>query len=477
MLSSNSNRRLDQKAAAKQLLQYALESSSSSDLTALAGDECCSDNITAAAMDSAGEEAQSKEEAEHMSLPHPASTAFPRGHDEKELVLRQVDPDLQQAVPGHVVAVADSATVDVGCQALLLCTAGLPVVGPPGPCRVCPLVQQQLAEMQAKLIQAQQQQQQALLSGEHHRHQSMLTEAQLATARQKLRQHVASAARPLAMSGWEDLIDEAAADLERLETHVAAAATRLIELQASASGAAEALTASARDLERRQAAAADSARHTEEVAALELQAAELDEASSSQQKAQLEHQQQAAAAAQQWNDLVAEVATAQQQLDQLLRQAEAARGEADLCSRAAAAADRHLLEVQQQLATLQAGTAPSMQQRSSPDTVMPGQSNARPVDAVSTVAVVAATSAAQFVECAQLQVKLAAAESRRQLAEERSEEAERRLSQVKAELADVVAKLDATEKQLRSASSKGKSLKDKLRTKDESPDCVFVTPV
>lgn len=59
----------------------------------------------------------------------------------------------------------------------------------------------------------------------------MLAEAQLATARQKLRQHVASAARPLAMSGWEDLIDEAAADLERLETHVAAAATRLIELQ------------------------------------------------------------------------------------------------------------------------------------------------------------------------------------------------------------------------------------------------------
>jgi hypothetical protein len=38
---------------------------------------------------------------------------------------------------------------------------------------------------------------------------------------------------------------------------------------------------------------------------------------------------------------------------------------------------------------------------------------------------------------------------------------------VKAELAEVGAKLDATEKQLKAASSKGKSLKDKLRTKDE----------
>jgi len=43
-------------------------------------------------------------------------------------------------------------------------------------------------------------------SGEQHRHQAMLAEAQLAAARQKLRQQVAAAARPLAMSGWEDLI-------------------------------------------------------------------------------------------------------------------------------------------------------------------------------------------------------------------------------------------------------------------------------
>jgi transcriptional regulator with AAA-type ATPase domain len=64
----------------------------------------------------------------------------------------------------------------------------------------------------------------------------------------------------------------------------------------------------------------------QEVAALELQAAELDEASSSQQKAHLEHKQQAAAAAQQRDSLVAAVAAAQQQLDQLQRQAQVGAG-------------------------------------------------------------------------------------------------------------------------------------------------------
>lgn len=33
------------------------------------------------------------------------------------------------------------------------------------------------------------------------------------------------------MSGWEDLIEEAGGDLERLEGHVAAAAERLVALQ------------------------------------------------------------------------------------------------------------------------------------------------------------------------------------------------------------------------------------------------------
>lgn len=59
----------------------------------------------------------------------------------------------------------------------------------------------------------------------------MSAEAQLALSRQKLRQAVAAGARPLAMSGWEDLVDEAAADLDKVEGHVAAAAQRLIQLQ------------------------------------------------------------------------------------------------------------------------------------------------------------------------------------------------------------------------------------------------------
>jgi len=65
----------------------------------------------------------------------------------------QVDPALLQPD-------TDSGKADAGCQALLLSTAGLPVVGQPAPCRVCPLVQQQLTEAQKKQQQAQQQEQQ-----------------------------------------------------------------------------------------------------------------------------------------------------------------------------------------------------------------------------------------------------------------------------------------------------------------------------
>jgi uncharacterized membrane-anchored protein YhcB (DUF1043 family) len=75
---------------------------------------------------------------------------------------------------------------------------------------------------------------QAQLSAQQSRQQAMTAEAQLALSRQKLRQQVASGACPLAMSGWEDLVDEAAADLEKVEGHVAAAAQRLIELQVRA---------------------------------------------------------------------------------------------------------------------------------------------------------------------------------------------------------------------------------------------------
>lgn len=72
---------------------------------------------------------------------------------------------------------------------------------------------------------------QAQLFAEQSRHQAMTAEAQLALSRQKLRAVLSANAKPLAMSGWEDLIEEAAADLERIEGHVATAAARLIELQ------------------------------------------------------------------------------------------------------------------------------------------------------------------------------------------------------------------------------------------------------
>jgi hypothetical protein len=72
---------------------------------------------------------------------------------------------------------------------------------------------------------------QAQLDAEASRHAAGTSEAALALTRQRLRQAVAAGARPLAMSGWEDLVDEAASDMERLEGRVAAAAERLIELQ------------------------------------------------------------------------------------------------------------------------------------------------------------------------------------------------------------------------------------------------------
>jgi hypothetical protein len=70
-----------------------------------------------------------------------------------------------------------------------------------------------------------------LLSAEQARHEASSAQSQLALARQQLRQATAAAAKPLAMSGWEDLIEEAAADLEGLESKVATAAQRLVDLQ------------------------------------------------------------------------------------------------------------------------------------------------------------------------------------------------------------------------------------------------------
>jgi hypothetical protein len=72
---------------------------------------------------------------------------------------------------------------------------------------------------------------QALMSADQARKDASSAQSQLALARQQLRQSTAAAAKPLAMSGWEDLIEEAAADLEGLEGRVATAAQRLVELQ------------------------------------------------------------------------------------------------------------------------------------------------------------------------------------------------------------------------------------------------------
>lgn len=71
------------------------------------------------------------------------------------------------------------------------------------------------------------------MSAEQSRHQAMIAESQLALSRQKLRAVLSANAKPLAMSGWEDLIEEAAADLEKIEGYVSTAAERLIELQVS----------------------------------------------------------------------------------------------------------------------------------------------------------------------------------------------------------------------------------------------------
>jgi hypothetical protein len=67
------------------------------------------------------------------------------------------------AAPANT-AVGDTALraccVDAACQASLLETAGLPAVGPPASCRLCPAVQQQLLQLQQKLENAQEQEKQ-----------------------------------------------------------------------------------------------------------------------------------------------------------------------------------------------------------------------------------------------------------------------------------------------------------------------------
>lgn len=59
----------------------------------------------------------------------------------------------------------------------------------------------------------------------------LAAEAAAAAARASLRQQVAAGARPLPMSGWEDLVEAAAGDLERLEGQGHAAGAFLAEQQ------------------------------------------------------------------------------------------------------------------------------------------------------------------------------------------------------------------------------------------------------
>lgn len=78
-----------------------------------------------------------------------------------------------------------------------------------------------------------------------------------------------------------------------------------------------------------------------------------------------------------------------------------------------------------------------------------------------------AAATAQMAECAQLQVRLAAADSRRQLAEERAEELGRKLQQVKADLAGSTERREAAERQLKQVSAKADKARQKLQDKSQ----------
>lgn len=136
---------------------------------------------------------------------------------------------------------------------------------------------------------------------------------------------------------------------------------------------------------------------------------------------------------------------------------QAAKYEADLCTSAAAAADRQLAQVQQTLGALQAGSAHAA-----------GHRPAAVDDASTTAASAAAAATAHLAESAQLQVKLAASESRRQLAEERAEQSDRRMQQLKSELSNLNGQHDSAERQLRQVTVKCEKLKEKLKEKCES---------
>eukprot|EP00798_Chlamydomonas_sp_ICE-L_P018347 gene18347-24812_t len=138
-------------------------------------------------------------------------------------------------------------------------------------CQVCHLLQDQMAALQEQIRAVQQESAKASSLLEQERFTSLSKEAELATCRQQLRNSIkrgrsggsesgstgptsangsTAVRRALPVSGWEDLIDEASADLEQLEGHVCNVARRLINLQSQASTAAgEAAVAEQRRLE------------------------------------------------------------------------------------------------------------------------------------------------------------------------------------------------------------------------------------
>jgi hypothetical protein len=92
--------------------------------------------MSATSGDSAeGQQQQQSEQAAVVATPLPAFAD----------AALQTDDNSSPAAPAP-------DTHDAACQALLLHAVGLPAVGPPCACRACPMLQQQLAEAQHKLV-------------------------------------------------------------------------------------------------------------------------------------------------------------------------------------------------------------------------------------------------------------------------------------------------------------------------------------
>lgn len=92
---------------------------------------------------------------------------------------------------------------------------------------------------------------------------------------------------------------------------------------------------------------------------------------------------------------------------QLSHWVQAAKDEADLCSRAASAADRHLAQVQQQLASMQSAAAVAAAAGGAGSTIRASAPMPAAHTAAAEAASAMAAATAQMAECAQLQVSMA----------------------------------------------------------------------